>query len=540
MGCFIMQRIAQTIIGLVLLIATSLLLFPSTAEAVPSYTRRYGFDCNTCHTMWGALNAAGVTFRLSGYRAIFGKDIVPIEENHDIDIPGVNVKIPATLPLSFVTGVGYDQRSEKRTAFDGTVTTRRAATGALEDASIFLTAPIGDRFAAFVEFPMYETRAWEFTPVGQSGITADGSPGGANDKTAFRNFQFNTEKPIFEVAKFFWNNLLGDNAPRDSVNGLVGITHLPLAYSPGKVRLSVNQYPIYEYRALELLSPIHTTFMGGANDLFRLSEPQILGELNGMWVPGGAVTDSAKKETFWLEYHLGTTTAHNDATNNNGQFGGYGRLVGRYYNQSLGVFGFYKGDTYDDALRDPATSAFVINQLNGVGGIINTGIFNPLAPRSANSATALGVDGTLSLAPWGIPVSLDNQYMWRRESNPTGFNQAFTWQGGFNQLNWFITPQVVTYGRYDWIQGSRFNDTPFGGITFSDPRQHDFVAGIQYAPWQNVKLIGEYRYRVFQDRAVGTPADLAGCVATCQPYLNRSTTASIVDNGFTARLMMGF
>ena len=539
MGCFIMQRIAQTIIGLALLIATSLLLFPSTAEAVPSYTRRYGFDCNSCHTMWGALNAAGVTFRLSGYRAMFGKDLVPIEEGHDINIPGVNVKIPNSLPLSFVTGVGYDQRSEKRTAFDGTVTTRRAATGALEDASIFLTAPIGDRFSAFVEFPMYETRAWEFTPVGQSGITADGSPGGANDKTAFRNFSFTTEKPIFEVAKFFWNNLLGDNAPRDSVNGLVGITHLPLAYSPGKVRLSVNQYPIYEYRALELLSPIYTSLMGGANDLFRLSEPQILGELNGMWVPGGAVTDSAKKETFWLEYHVGTTTAHNDATNNNGQFGGYGRLVGRYYGQSLGVFGFYKGDTYDDALRDPATSAFVINQLNGLG-VTNTGVFNPLAPRAANSATALGVDGTLSLVPWEIPVSLDNQYMWRRESNPTGFNQAFTWQGGFHQLNWFITPQVVTYGRYDWLRGDRFNDTPFGGITFADPRQHDYVAGIQYAPWPNVKLVGEYRYRVFEDRAVGAPADLAGCAVTCQPYLNRSTTASIVDNGFTAKLMMGF
>jgi hypothetical protein len=531
-----MQRIAQTIIGLALLVATSLLLLPSTAEAVPSYTRRYGFDCNSCHTMWGALNAAGVTFRLSGYRAMFGKDLVPIEEGHDIHIPGVNVSIPNVLPLSFVTGVGYDQRSEKRTAFDGTVTTRRAATGALEDASIFLTSPIGDRFAAFVEFPMYETRAWEFTPVGQSGMRADGQPGGANDKTPFRNFSFNTEKPVFEVAKFWWNNLLGDNAPRDSVNGLVGITHLPLAYSPGKVRLSVNQYPIYEYRALELLSPNHTTLMGGADSLFRLSEPQIMGELNGMWIPGGAVTDSAKKETFWLEYHVGTTTAHNDSTNNNGQFGAYGRLVGRYFNQSLGFFGFYKGDTYDDALRmDPA---FRINQLDGS---INTGVFNPLAPRSANSSTALGVDGTLSLAPWKIPVSLDNQYMWRRESNPTGFNREFTWQGGFHQLNWFINPNLVTYARYDWLRGDRFNDTPFGGITFADPRQWDVVAGIQYAPWPNVKLIGEYRYRVFQDGAVGAPADLSGCaVASCQPYLNRSTTASILDNGFTARLMMGF
>jgi len=539
-----MQRIAQTIIGLALLIATSLLLFPSTAEAVPSYTRRYGFDCNSCHTMWGALNAAGVTFRLSGYRAMFGKDLVPIEEGHDINIPGVNVKIPNVLPLSFITGVGYDQRSEKRTAFDGTQTTRRGATGALEDASIFLTAPIGDRFSAFVEFPMYETRAWEFTPVGPSGPSADPSaiPGGANDKTAFRNFQFNTEKPIFEVAKFFWNNLLGDNAPRDSVNGLVGITHLPLPYSPGKVRLSVNQYPIYEYRALELMSPHNVTLMGGAADLFRLSEPQVLGELNGMIVPGGAVTDSAKRETLWLEYHLGVTNANNDNTNNNGQFGGYGRFVGRWYNQSLGVFGVYKGDTYSDALRDPIASPFVINRANDpVNGVVNTGIFNPLAPRSANSSTALGVDATFSLAPWGIPVSLDNQYMWRREGNPTGFNKEFTWQGGFDQLNWLINPQVVMYGRYDWITGNTFNDTTVGGITFSDPRQHDYVAGVQYAPWPNVKLIGEYRYRVFEDRAVGTVTATGGCaIASCQPYQNRINSASIVDNGFTARLMMGF
>jgi opacity protein-like surface antigen len=72
--------------------------------------------------------------------------------------------------------------------------------------------------------------------------------------------------------------------------------------------------------------------------------------------------------------------------------------------------------------------------------------------------------------------------------------------------------------------------------------QHDYVAGIQYAPWQNVKLIGEYRYRVFEDRAVGNlTAFTGGCgILTCQPYVNRSSTASIVDNGFTARLMMGF
>ena len=29
-----------------------------------------------------------------------------------------------------------------------------------------MTSPLGKHLSAFVEFPMYETRAWEFTPTG--------------------------------------------------------------------------------------------------------------------------------------------------------------------------------------------------------------------------------------------------------------------------------------------------------------------------------------------------------------------------------------
>jgi hypothetical protein len=523
-----MNRFVRDALLAVVLIATSLVMFAPDAGAVPSYTRRYGFACSSCHTMWGALNPAGVTFRLSGYRAMFGKDLIPIEEGHDIDIPGVNVKITNSLPFSFVTGTGFDYRTEKRTSFTGATTTRTGSTLALEDASIFLTSPVGQHFSAFVEFPMYETRAWEFTPTGPSGARADGQPGGANDMTAARQFQFGTEKPIFEVAKFWWNNLLGDTVQRDAVNALVGITHLPLAYSPGKVRLSVNQYPIYERRAMELISPFHPSLMGLNDGSFRLSEPQGIAELNGMVVPTGNVTDSAKRETLWFEYHAGVTNGSQDAANNNNSFGGYGRLVGRYYGQSLGVFGFYKPDIYDDMMRtDPN---FVLG-----GNIINTGVFNPLAPQASNAAAAVGVDGTLSLAPWGVPLSLDNQYMWRSESNPTGFNTRFNWQGGFHQLNWFARPDLVVYARYDWIRGNTFNDTFAGGITYSDPREWDVVAGIQYALWENVKFVGEFRHHRFEDHATG-----AFAANMLQPFLVRTNVASITDDGFTARVMMGF
>ncbi len=524
-----MKQLARNILLVAVLIATSLVLFVPSAEAVPSYTRRYGFDCSSCHTVWGALNNAGLTFRLSGYRAMFGKDLVPIEEGKDIDIPGTNVKIPGSLPFSVIAGVGYDFRTEKRQAFDGTTNTRGASSIALENVSLYLSSPIGNSLSVFFEFPMYETMAWMNRPTGPS--EANDNFGGVNP---IRHFQFDTEKGVLEIGKVAWNNLLGSTLPRDSLNALVGLARLPLPYDPHELRNGISPFLVYERRALDLISPFKPAVTLGdmANDyLFRLTEPQLLAELNGMLVPGGPVTASASKETLWFEYHLGVTNGSNGSADNNRSKDVYGRFVGRWYGQSFGFFGYRSLDTYDDSLR--MMPSFVIV------GAPNTGIFNPTAPFSRNSLSRWGVDGTLSLAPWGIPLSLDNQFMWNRESNPTGFNTEFTWRGGLHQLNWFATPQVVVYGRYDWIRSTSFNDVPQGGVTFSDPREWDAVAGVQYLPYQNVKLIGEYRHRVFEDRATGAVAD-SPFGAGSQPFPVRGNTARFTDDGFTTRLVVGF
>ncbi|HSQ78503.1 MAG TPA: hypothetical protein VLN91_06390, partial [Nitrospirota bacterium] len=320
-----MKQITRIAVAVAVLTTTLLLLKPS-AWAVPSYSRRYGMECSGCHTMWGALNGAGVTFRLSGYRAINGNDLTPVEK--DIEV-SKDVFVPATLPLSLITGVGFDSRTETRRAADGTSNTRRGSSINLEDASIFLTSPMGPHLSAFIEFPMYETKAWEFTPTGPA--EANDTGGGVGP----HNLQFNTESPAFEVAKFFWNNLFGDSAPRDSVNLLGGISHPPLAYSPGKVRLSINQYPIYERRALDLISPKKVDdIFSGANDhdeteyLFRLSEPQEFIEVMGMILPGQQVL--GKKETFWMEYHLGVSNGSNGKADNNNTKDEYGRFVMRW------------------------------------------------------------------------------------------------------------------------------------------------------------------------------------------------------------------
>jgi hypothetical protein len=473
-----------------------LLLFSPNAWAVPSYSRRYGVDCANCHSMWGALTGKGATFRLSGYRAINGKDIKPTSE--DIVI-GKETAIPTTLPLSFITGVGFDSRTEKRNADTGTSLTSKGSSISLEDASIFLTSPLGPHLSTFVEFPMYETKAWEFTPTGKFQ---------ANDTTRGRQIQFVAESPTFEVAKFFWNNALGDSLPRDSVNLLGGITHLPIGYASGKVRLSVNQYLIYERRALDLISPKDPSAVLGSADeyAFRLGEPQIIAEVNGMLTFGKPVTDVGQKETFWGEYHLGLSNGSNGKADNNTKKDVYGRWVMRYYNQSLGFFAYHSGDQYDDTLRTNAS-------------IANAGIMS--GRQDANKANRLGMDFTLSLVPSGIPVWLENQLMSNRESDPTGFGREFKWHGGFSQLNWQFSKKSITYLRYDRVKGDAFDDTTVGGITKSKPNEWDTVFGLQHLYDENVKLIFEYRHHEFEDSSM-------------------PITAKLKDDGFTARVMFGF
>ncbi len=273
----------------------------------------------------------------------------------------VRISLPTTFPLSIITGFGVDYRKEKREASNGTSASRTGSTLALEDASLFLSSPLGKHLSAFIEFPMYETKAWEFTPTG---------PAEANDKATGRDIKFKDESLVFEVAKFLWNNLI-PGTPRDSTNLLFGISHPPLAYSPGKVRLSVNQYLIYERRALDLISPKFVTpdhdnnlLSKDQNDyLFRLSEPQVFFEVNGMLAPGKAVTAVSKRDTLWIEYHLGVANGSNGHTDNNSTKDFYGRFVARYYNQSFGIFAYHSSDTYDDALRN---DAFV-----GNGGVLS-------------------------------------------------------------------------------------------------------------------------------------------------------------------------
>jgi hypothetical protein len=460
--------------------------------------------------MWGSLNVNGATFRLSGYRAMAGQDLPPLDKPIELGKGGA-VALPGVFPVSLVTGVASEFRQERRSAppalrdppgESGTIT-RTGWNVTVADASFFLTAPLGKHLSFFIEFPMFESKAWEFTPTG---------PGDARI-AQHGDLQLPTEAPVFEVAKFWWNNLLGTGAPRDSVNLLGGITHLPLAYPSGKVRLAVNQYLVYERRGLDYISPrrVDDLFTGaGTSDrLFRLGEPQGMLEVNGMIVPGAPVDAVAKRQTLWLEYHVGGTNASNVQADGNVAKGVYGRFVGRWYNQSLGVFAFWTPDLLDQEMITEATAL-------GPGGarVIRDGSFH-------SARVSAGPDATLSLAPFNIPVSLENNVLYNRESNPTGYGKEFAWWGGFHQLNYFPRKTAVVYGRYDWIYGNYFDDTGAGGESKAHPREWDIIGGLQFLILENLKIIGEYRHHEFDDRIAGG-------------------SSTLKDDGLTIRAMTGF
>jgi len=101
-----MSRMARA--ALAVCSVTSFLVFTPRASAVPSYAREFGVNCSACHTMWGSLNGAGATFRLSGYRAMNGRDLTPAEK--PIELANGALTFPGTFPGSVITGAGLEYR----------------------------------------------------------------------------------------------------------------------------------------------------------------------------------------------------------------------------------------------------------------------------------------------------------------------------------------------------------------------------------------------------------------------------------------------
>ncbi len=511
----------KAIFGLTLLLWSSMLLmFSPPAWAIPAFARRYGVACSTCHSVWPALSSTGVSFKLSGYRRLNGIDVKPMTADIDVAMGALNM--PAIPPLAITASTGFDYQGFHRRAADGSRANQAGNSLDFENATIFAATPLGPNLSTFLEFPLYETKAPANNfPTG---------PSGANDTAdvnSRRDIRFESESPTFEMGKMMWNSLL-PFLPPDSLNIKAGVDQLPLGFSAEANRMSVRPYLIYGRRALDLLSPYQTDAVVG-DSLLRMGEPQVQVALNGIFVPFGKLEDLGKPESLILEYEVGVTNGSNNSTAPKTEKDFFGRVAMSWWGQKLGFFGYMSPDIYDDHQR--------------TDGSINMGLVLS-GTQPANRTHAFGPDLTLSLEPLDIPIWLETQVLFERESNPTAFHQAFSWWGGFSQLNARLPVGmkflqfIVAYGRYDWLHGDRFNDIPAGGVTgVVRPREWQAVGGLQWVVLENLKIVTEYSRRVFENNAqtatVATIGD--GMPPALMPVHQRLT-----DDFFTVRASIGF
>ena len=513
------MRRSVVAIGVALLIGSGLLgLVSPPALAVPSFARRYGVPCSTCHSSWPALNSTGLSFKLSGYRRLNGIDVKPTTQ--DIELAMGALSIPSMPPLALTASTGFDYQTIKRQAADGTRASQTGSSFDLDSASLFLATPLGQNLSVFFEFPLFETHApANDFPTGPSGANA-------TDVSSKRDIQFESEVPGFEMGKAMWNSLL-PILPLDSLNIKAGVDQLPFAFSPEANRLSIRPYLIFRRRALDLLSPVQTDSVFAENEgdrLNRLGEPQIQVALNGLVVPFGQLTDLGKPETLSVVYEVGVTNGSNINADPNTEKDFFGRVGLEWWGQRLGFFGYYSPDIYDDSQRADGSIA---------NGLVLSG------RQLANRMSAFGPDLYLTLEPWDIPVWLETQILFNQESDPTGFKRSFSWWGGFSQVNGKIPVRakflqwITAYARYDWLHGDRFDDTPDGGVTgVVRPREWQVVGGLQWFIFENLKIITEYSHRRFENNEpVVTPAT-APAMAPGPQHLT--------DDFFTVRAAFGF
>ena len=93
-------------------VAVSVVIGPSSAEAIPAFARKYQTSCQTCHIAFPKLNPFGEAFRLRGYRMPAETEDLIKEKPVPLGAPAYKrlwpdavwpSDIPGTVPLSLNT-----------------------------------------------------------------------------------------------------------------------------------------------------------------------------------------------------------------------------------------------------------------------------------------------------------------------------------------------------------------------------------------------------------------------------------------------------
>ena len=431
------------------LLIGSLLIAASPAQAIPAFSRQFGQSCGACHTAIPKLNQAGEEFRLSGYTRYEGG--AAIEKVPPIKIG--RLSLPGTIPISVVGTVGFDganiKERQREPNFREFIFDPNSFN--LEEIEIMAAAPLNKYVSFFVDFALAETE--------------------------LENRKFDLHGPEApSIATITFNNLFID----DMANLRLGAYELPLGFSPEHRRLSIAPYQIYEATAQSLLRLEGPSARGISDEdqIFNLAQTQLLAEFYGT-----AYSERLGISNLYVRYHVGAANDSNVSGDNNGSKSVFGRLAVTFMNQTLGFFGMHSPNILDS------------NRQDGF-------------PGTRDSVTRWGPDLYLRFLDERLTFAF--QHLWARDSDPTGVGTPFQWQGGFAEVNYiFKTPigQFVPLGRFDYVLAKKFDNTaealsnplaPSPVVT--KPRIFSWTIGVQYLPWENIKISPEITYRETTER----------------------------------------
>jgi len=407
--------------------------FPQRADAFPAFARKYNVPCSLCHEAFPKLNDFGQIFRDNGYQMMAPTDL---PEEHS----------EGYWPISFRTTVGYQ---------DSTLTDQPRLDGGLGTA---------------------HTRGFGFTGLDilSFGTLARNISYAIVLAPGLGSASFNTggTSTDLESAWVRFDNLMGSPL----LNLKIGKFEVDMPFSE-KRSLTINSnYVVYHYTtavpySANLGSASNIAFPGGITDVndFGLGENQEGVELMGHQVDGLG--------TF--RYALALLGNNNLASDpfggggNSFQFyghvtqslGGWGATSG----QRLGIFGFAGQAPTKNNLGTQGNGG-ADNGFYRVGTDISLNFNNLnvlLLYMHGSESKDLNCAGT---ATGNCPVS------------PTA--QDASWDGGFLEFNYLLTPKVVLVYRYDMVANSKQIDSTLPS-NFNNVLSN--TAEVRYLIWMSTR-----------------------------------------------------
>lgn len=417
--------------GLFLSVGAVFLLPTRAAWAIPAFARKYNVPCSLCHVAFPKLNDFGNTFRDNGYQMMSDQDL---PEKHD----------EGFWPIAFRTTVGYQGANvTNQPTLDGTTLTRATTRSAgFSGLDILSFGTLGRD----ISFGIVYTPGLE-----DAGFAIGDSRADSNLETAFVRLDniANTSLLNFKVGKFELDMPFSEKRSL-TLNTEYVVYHYVAGIPYGTVLGNKSTLPIFATPGL--------TNQGEEG----LGDNQVGAELMGHHSDGiGLFRYSVSALSDSTPEHFGGGKQAQFYGHVTQSIGGWGTTSG----QRIGVFSLIG--------RTPTANET---------GIPGTGHLDRSYYRT-------GADLSLNYTPIGANLMV--AYVHGQDAGelfcspvPTGrcvpppTAQTATWNGGFAELNYLATPNMMIAYRYDIVRNSRPIDSTLSK-KFNDIDSH--TASVRYA-----------------------------------------------------------